>query len=102
VVVGVCVCEVVGGVMQRMLATSWCANIGIHAQVLCLVLLLPMSLSHTLVCCRVSQCVAECCSVLQYVAVVGACHIASTPQLSHLYVHCNTLQHTETRCNTLQ
>jgi len=87
-----------------------------------------MSLECVAVCCSVLQCVAVCCSVLQCVAVrcvLHCCRVIHTwhdlficdmtrfdawrNQMFLVYIHdCNmthlngALQHTATRCNTLQ
>jgi len=59
-------------------------------------------LEYVAVCCSVLQCVAECCRVLQCVAVCcsPSCVSARNFQgaiLQHTATRCNTLQHTATR-----
>ena len=48
IVSGSSVCEVVTGLVQRCMATSSCANVAFHSQVLCLVALIPRQDAHTL------------------------------------------------------
>ena len=53
-------------------------------------------------CCSVLQCVAVLCSVLQCVAEFCSALQCVAVRSDVCATHCNTLQHTATHCNTLQ